>query len=213
MASERIVGGEYREVTYLQFAPAGAFIAVRAVLGVLSWPIVWPLAMVCRRSEILFRSVSEFLSFVPYFPGVIVRYEFYRFALKNCGKNVVIEYGTIFIYPDVSIGDNVLIGRYNIVHHCDFGDYVITGERCTFLSGSRQHNFQRVDVPIAMQGGQKRRIRIAGDCWIGAHAVVMDDVGRGAIVGAGAVVVHPVETNAIVVGNPARSLRRRDQNA
>jgi acetyltransferase-like isoleucine patch superfamily enzyme len=62
---------------------------------------------------------------------------------------------------------------------------------------------------MALQGGQKKRITIVGDCWIGSHAVVMEDVGRGAVVSAGAVVVKPVAEYAIVVRNPAHVLRLR----
>jgi acetyltransferase-like isoleucine patch superfamily enzyme len=39
--------------------------------------------------------------------------------------------------------------------------------------------------------------------------VVMEDVGRGAVVGAGAIVTKPVSEFMIVAGNPARPLRRR----
>jgi acetyltransferase-like isoleucine patch superfamily enzyme len=208
--AQKVVQGQYTPAEYLQFRSTRRFRVVRALVGLLFWPLVWPLAMLGRTSDILFRTASEFLSFIPYLPGVIMRYEFYRFALRGgCGRNVLIEFGTIFIYPDVAIGNHVLIGRYNIVHHCDFGDYVLTGERCTFLSGSKQHNFGRTDIPMALQGGQKKRITIVGDCWIGSHAVVMEDVGRGAVVSAGAVVVKPVADFAIVVGNPAHVLRSR----
>jgi acetyltransferase-like isoleucine patch superfamily enzyme len=201
--------GEYSEVRYLQFAPTPAFARARGLAGVLTWPLIWPLARLCRRSDVLFRTASELLSILPYLFGVVLRGEFYRFALRRCGRNVVVEFGTVFIYPDVSLGDHVLIGRYNTVHHCDFGSYVLTAEGCSFLSGSRYHRHDRTDVPMALQGGYKKRIAIGDDCWIGAHAVVMEDVARGAIVGAGAVVTRPVEELTIVVGNPAHVLRRR----
>ena len=158
----------------------------------------------------VFRTASECLSLVPYLVGVIVRGEFYRFALRRCGRNVTVEFGAVFIYRDVAVGSHVIIGRYNIIHHCDIGSYTGTGERCTFLSGSRQHNFGRVDLPMLLQGGKKKRIVVGDDCLIGAHAVVMEDVGRGAVVGAGAVVTQPVPELTIVAGNPARPIRRRD---
>jgi acetyltransferase-like isoleucine patch superfamily enzyme len=209
VAHDRVRHGVYSEVVYEQFNPRGVLRRARAAAEVLAWPLVWPLAMICRRSDILFRTVSEALSIVPYILGVILRGAFYRFALRGCGRNVLIEFGTIFIYSDVVVGDNVLIGKYNTIHHCDFGDYVLTAEGCSFLSGSAYHRFDRTDIPMALQGGRKKRIAIGTDCWIGAQAVVMEDVGAGAIVGAGSVVTKPVPPLTIVAGNPARILRRR----
>ncbi len=213
MSNEEIKHGEYTAVDYLQFQKGRAMSMLQALLGVLSWPLIWPLAMLSRLSDIVFRSMSEFLSVMPYFPGVILRYEFYRFALRKCGKNVLIEYGAIFIYSDVAIGDNVLIGRYNIIHHCDIGNDVLIGERCTFLSGTKQHNFDRIDIPMNAQGGAKKRIAISDDCWIGSHCVVMEDLGTGCIVGAGSVVARAVPDYSIAVGSPARVVRNRREES
>jgi acetyltransferase-like isoleucine patch superfamily enzyme len=199
----------YSEVRYLQFSGGPGVRLAIAVLGVLMWPIALPLALLSRLSDIVFRSCAELLALVPYFPGVILRFEFYRFALRGCGRNVVIESGAIFVYRDVVVGSDVLIGRYSIVHHCDIGDNTLIGERCTFLSGSRQHRFARLDVPMSQQGGEKRRIALAGDCWIGSHAVIMNDVGRGAVVAAGAVVKDPVAPFTVVGGVPAKELAKR----
>jgi len=44
------------------------------------------------------------------------------------------------------------------------------------------------------------------DCWIGASAVIMASVGVGTTIGAGAVVVRPIEAGVVAVGNPARTL-------
>lgn len=200
------------KVDYAQFTGGPLLKAARASAGVFTWPILWPLAMVCRSSDLLFRTVSEALSLVPYVFGVVMRGAFYRFALRKCGTNIVIEFGTIFLYRDTTIGDNVLIGRYSIVHHCDFGDYVLVGERCTFLNGATYHYHDRTDIPMALQGGELQRIRIERDCWIGSNATVLADVGEGAIVGAASLVLHPVEPFAIVAGNPARVLSHRGES-
>jgi acetyltransferase-like isoleucine patch superfamily enzyme len=203
---------EYFETRYLQFtAGKGLKFAMRAI-GVLFWPLVLPLVVLSKLSDILFRSCSEALSLIPEFPGAMIRYEFYRFALRGCGHNVLFCSGAVFNYSDITIGSHVLVGRQVIVHHCDIGDYTLIGERCTLLSGSKQHRAERTDVPMALQGGQKRRIRIEGDAWLGSHAVVMNDVGRGAIVAAGAVVVEPVPDGSIVGGVPAREIGRRSSH-
>jgi maltose O-acetyltransferase len=57
-----------------------------------------------------------------------------------------------------------------------------------------------------------REVVIEEDVWIGAHAIIMPGVtiGRGAVVGAGAVVTTDVEPRAIVVGVPAKVLKFRN---
>ena len=52
---------------------------------------------------------------------------------------------------------------------------------------------------------------IGNDIWIGRDAIIMPgvSVGDGAIIGAGAVVASDVPPYGIVVGNPARLIRRR----
>jgi len=200
---------EYVDIEYLQFSASKKFRTIQAVIGVLLWPLVLPLVLLAKLSDILFRTISELLSIIPYFPGVIMRYEFYRFSLRKCGKNVLIEFGSVFIYPDIEIGDNVLIGRFNIIHHCDFGDYVLVGERCTFLSGSKQHSYDDTTKPMALQGGKKKRIRVGRDCWIGSQSVVMESVSMGSIVAAGSIVTNPVEEMSIVAGVPAKLIRKR----
>lgn len=209
MTQEEVKLGEYSEIEYLQFRRGGAFRAIQALLGILTWPIVFPLAMLSRTSDIVFRSMSEFLSFIPYFPGVILRYEFYRFALKKLGRNVLIEFGVVFIHSDVEIGDDVLIGRYSILHHCNIGSQVLIGERCTFLSGMRQHHFDSTDIPMCRQGGAKKRIAIGDDCWIGSHSVVMESIENGCVIGAGSVVTKPISEYAIAVGSPATIIKSR----
>jgi virginiamycin A acetyltransferase len=206
----RIPSDRYVPVEYEQFAPRRATRLGMAVLGVLTWPLTVPLALASRLSDVVFRSCSELLSLIPYFPGVIVRYEFYRFALAACGHNVITEFGAVFVYRDVTIGSNVLIGRYTIIHHCDIGEYALIGERCTFLSGSRQHGFGTAGTPMALQGGHKRRITIGRDVWIGSHSVLMDDVAAGSIVAAGSLVNKPVPARTIVAGVPAREIGTRE---
>jgi acetyltransferase-like isoleucine patch superfamily enzyme len=206
---ERITGDHYVEVDYHQFSPSQALKIAMKMAGILTWPIVLPLVVLARISDFIFRTVSELLAVVPYLFGIILRYEFYRWTLTRCGKNVTIGFGTIFIYRDIEIGNHVNIGNHITVHYCDIGSYVLIADGCQLLSGSRYHHFDRTDIPMALQGGQLRRITIEDDCWIGAGAIVMDDVGQGSIVGAGAIVNRMVQPYRIVAGNPAREIRRR----
>ena len=204
---DRIASDHYTGISYHQFSQSPVLTVVRRTLGVLSWPLAVPIALLARFSDFIFVSLSQALSIVPYFPGAVLREEFYRFSLRACGRNVAIGFGTVFFYRDISIGSNVLIGMYNTIHHCDFEDYVLTADGCRFLSGSHYHFYDKVDVPMALQGGELRRIRLGRDCWIGANSVVMASVGTGAVVGAGSVVTTPTEEFSIVAGVPTPHLK------
>lgn len=53
---------------------------------------------------------------------------------------------------------------------------------------------------------------IGPDVWIGMRAVILPQcrrIGAGAVIGAGAIVVHDVPAGAVVAGNPARIIRQR----
>ncbi len=207
--SERIVADRFTDIDYHHFTQGVSLQLAMRLAGILSWPLILPLALLSCLSDFIFRMCSEMLSIVPFVFGIIIRYEFYRWTLTRFGKNVAIGFGTIFIYRDIEIGNNVFIGNYNIIHYCNFGSYVLTADHCQFLSGPKYHNHDRTDIPMALQGGKIRRIQVNDDCWVGANAVVMNDVGTGSIVGAGSVVTHPVDPYSIVDGNPTNLIRKR----
>jgi len=56
------------------------------------------------------------------------------------------------------------------------------------------------------------RLVIEDDVWIGHNAIIMpgcQHIGRGAVIGAGAIVTRNVDAYTVVAGNPARKLRDR----
>jgi acetyltransferase-like isoleucine patch superfamily enzyme len=206
----RITSDCYQAVDYHQYAPSRILTLAMQIAGILTWPIILPLALLARSSDFVFRTIGEVLALVPFLFGVIMRYEFYRFTLRKCGKNVNIGFGTVLLYRDICIGDHVSIGNYVSIHYCDIGSYALVADGCRLLSGTRYHNFDRFDIPMALQGGQLRRIILDNDCWVGANSVIMADVGTGAIVGAGAVVLSRVKPKTIVAGNPAKRVAHRE---
>ncbi len=158
-----------------------------------------------------FEFCSEALSRRSGLFGLMLRRAFYGAALPACGTDCTFAYGVLLTKADATFGDRVALGLHTQVSAASFGSDIVVGPGVLFLSGSRQHGYERRDVPMAQQPGEFRRITIGDDVWIGAGAIVLSDVGQGAIVAAGAVVVNPVEPYTIVGGSPAKVIARRPE--
>ena len=72
--------------------------------------------------------ISELISLIPFGFGERVRYNFYKKRLTACGDDVVIGFGTIFSYPNITIGNHVHIGVYNTFGQVDIGDFTQTAQ-------------------------------------------------------------------------------------
>ena len=179
---------------------------------VLMFPVVlfyW-IYSVFRGRQGAFADCSQFVALFPGTLGVFLRWGFYKMILPRCGRDAHIGFGTIFSHPTVSIGKSVYIGAYCVIGDVDLQDDCILASGVSVCNGTKQHCFDRLDVPIREQGGEYVRIVIGTDSWIGERAVIMADVGTKAVVGAGAVVVKPVAEQDIVAGNPASPIGRRE---
>lgn len=108
------------------------------------------------------------------------------------------------------LGSGSGLGRGSQVYGAIIGDNVMVGPEVVLLKDN--HRYADSDLPIQSQGLTEIAPPIIEDwAWIGQRAIILPGrrVGRGAIVGAGAVVTHDVPPFEIVGGNPARSIGRR----
>jgi acetyltransferase-like isoleucine patch superfamily enzyme len=74
-----------------------------------------------------------------------------------------------------------------------------------------RHGFERADLPVLDQPlGDLRAVAIEDGAWLGQNVVILPGVtvGRGAVVGANAVVRDDVPARCVAVGAPARVVRR-----
>lgn len=108
---------------------------------------------------------------------------------------------------NVGLGRNFKV----LMRMLTIGDNVMMGEDVLFLGGGHRHS--RTDVPMNKQGSEgKTPLYIESDVWIGARVTVLPGcrhIGRGAIIGACAVVTKDVPDFAVVAGNPAKVMKYR----
>ncbi|HKF20740.1 MAG TPA: acyltransferase [Candidatus Angelobacter sp.] len=132
-------------------------------------------------------------------------------------------YSTLVGAPISNLGEGITIGANSAVDAYSFigsagpvtiGENVIMGQHVCFHP--ENHNFDRTDVPIKLQGTVRQGITIEDDVWIGANVTFLDGahVGRGCVIGAGSLVRGSIPAYSVAVGAPARIIRSRNpQNA
>ncbi len=162
-----------------------------------------------RKNDDLFAAFSQFFSLLPGTTGVYLRIGFYRFVMNHCHENVHISFGTLLSQVDTDIGTGVYIGPQCNIGKCTIGEETLIGSGVHIMSGKHQHNFDDLEKPIRIQGGQYDKIHIGRNCWIGNAALILASVGDDCIIAAGSVVVNDIANKSIVAGNPAKVIKTR----
>ena len=124
---------------------------------------------------------------------------------KNGERNLKIE-----------IGSGSLINRRVIIsaaHHIKIGKNVLTSPNVLIIDND--HVYEKINIPVIQQGfSSKGGIEIGDGCWIAYNAVILGNVkiGKQSVLGAGSVVAENIPPFSIVVGNPARVVKKYDFN-
>lgn len=168
----------------------------------------WVRAQLIGRDRALEGS-SQLLALVPGIPGQYLRRAFLARVLKRCHVSATIEFGTLFSQADAQIDENAYIGPGCNVGWVHIEHDVLIAAGVHLPSGPKTHGTARADVPIRDQEGTRTCVRVGAGAWIGSCAVIMADVGRDTVIGAGAVVTSPIPDRAIAGGVPARVIRER----
>lgn len=153
----------------------------------------------------------------------------------HLGQGVIFEAGVMVFHPEqIEIGDNVYVGHYTILkgYHKNrmvIGSGAWIGQQCFLHSAGGIEIGRNVGIgpgvkiitSVHAEEGRHQAIlhsriefaavTIQDDADIGVGAVILPGVtvGRGALVGAGAVVTRDVPAYAVAAGAPARVLRMR----
>jgi len=136
-----------------------------------------------------------------------------RFVLRcfgaSVGKHVNTYPGTRIYFPwNLAVGDWSAIGEDALIYNLGpvtLGKKVTISHRAHLCAGT--HDYTQPDLPLL-----KPPIVIGDQTWICADAFIGPGVtvGEGAVVGARAVVMKNVQPWTVVVGNPARFVKKRE---
>jgi acetyltransferase-like isoleucine patch superfamily enzyme len=140
--------------------------------------------------------------------GLYLRQAFYQSVLDECGRDVVIGWGTLFSMTQAKLGDRAYIGRNCNIGYGMIGSEAMLADGVIVLSGGREHGSE-IGQSMHQQSQAYCPVSIGRGAWIGAGAIIMSDVGDHAIIGAGAVVNKPIPAGSIAVGVPARVVKWR----
>jgi virginiamycin A acetyltransferase len=171
----------------------------------------WVRAALIGRDRAL-ESSTQTLGLIPGLVGQYLRRAFLARVLETCHPSAAICFGTLFSKAGTRIGANVYIGPRCHIGLADIENDVLLAAGVHVPSGMHTHGSGDLSVPIRDQEGQTTRVRIGAGSWVGSAAVVMADVGRDTIVGAGAVVTKPLPGRVLAAGVPARVIRSRGKS-
>lgn len=127
-------------------------------------------------------------------------------GIRNKG-NIFVDYGfDVLNSRNITFGKNVSLGHYNRIwafSKVTIGDYVQTALGLTIIAGSHENG--------TFEPKKNQEVIIGSGCWIGANVTIVGGVkvGKGCIVGAGALVNKDIPEFSIVGGVPARIIKKR----
>ena len=121
-------------------------------------------------------------------------------AYIRIGNNVGMSGVTIYARKGIEIGENTAIGGNTKILDNDF--HPIEAEARNKLLADKNGGDSDL-VPA-------KPIKIGKNCFIGCNAIILKgtELGDGCVVGAGAVVSGKFESDSVIVGNPARVIKK-----
>jgi virginiamycin A acetyltransferase len=180
-------------------------IVKRTAQGV-SLVIVFPSALLSGfgRIAVFYIFFAQLFALIPGVVGDFWRSAFYKCTLRECSIDTVISFGTFFSSRDACVGANTSIGSFCVIGRARIGMRTQISSHVEIPSGRHQHRRDQHSRFLESAAGE---VVIGSDCWIGASAVIMANVGDQSTIGAGSVVVKDIPARVIAVGVPAKPIK------
>ncbi len=159
------------------------------------------------RVETMFTLWAQWCALMPGLVGDYLRIAYYRLTLEECALESRIQFGSFFVHPQVTMGRDVYVGCYCVLGRTSIGERTEISSAVHILSGRHQHQRDSDGRLRSADLSRFEKIKIGSDCWIGAGAIVMADIGDRSTIGAGSVVTRPIPPGSVAVGSPARVIK------
>lgn len=177
--------------------------------------VVCPCVLVCRLEtwrgagyERAYQACGQAVAIWPGFFGMCLRRAFYCGAAKACSWRCQIGFGVILSHRDATIEDDVYIGNYALLGRVVLRQGCLIGSRSSVLSTGQPHVLDDQGRWTTPHNLSLQSTEVGAYAWVGEGAIVMADIGQGAMIATGAVVGTKVPAHVMVAGNPARFVKR-----
>lgn len=138
----------------------------------------------------------------------------YRPFFGKMGKGVSLADHIRFArLKNIFLGDNIFINFYSGLFASDstitIGNCVMIGPYTRIFT--QNHRYDDPDTPMFQQGYDSKPVIIEDDVWIGANCTILPGVriGKGSVIGAGAVVTKDIPAFSVAGGVPAKVIKKR----
>ena len=156
--------------------------------------------------SVIFAFFAQLLALIPGILGSFCRAAFYKLTLQDCSIDSAIAFGSFFSRRRAIVGRNVSIGCYCIIGQARIGARTQIASHVE-IPGARQHSRDSHGRLSDSSAAPDTYVVIGEDCWIGAAAIILANVGSKSTIGAGSVVVKDIPSGVIAVGAPAKPIK------